>query len=225
MTPSQPRFVLLVPVFLATLPAVAAPYGQDVASASLDYQRHAITWTVDGTLYENRVTAAGLTLHERYADWLVLGLALGYTRVTSDEDPALAGEDVTGGYLGVQADFRLFETKYLDLVGGVRYAYTDVSERTQGGNEIALRWTEGEGRLGAVLKYGPVRLAAGVYRLAIDGDQTENGGVTATRAIADVETEGSYAGLDFYVDRSGYIGVYGENGAREGLRLVFAREF
>lgn len=216
--------LLLPAILLAPLSAQAG--WNEIDAASLDYNRYDTIFNTEGDPHETRVTTLGLTLVEPAYRWVYGGLRFGYLDVSQDGNPATAGTNMNGGYFGVLLGVPFVDTDHFELTAQVEYNIYLARDEIDT-QDTELEWTDAVGRLGAAFKYGTVRISAGAFQHYIDGEQVRSGAVNDTARFEHDEDDanGTYAGIEFYLDRTGRIGIHAEQGARDGVMLTFTREF
>ncbi|HEU5399031.1 MAG TPA: hypothetical protein VFV77_07100 [Gammaproteobacteria bacterium] len=193
-------------------------------STSLDLGRYSTTFSYPNGDHEAHVDRYGLTFAEPVGDDFHFLLVGGYLALTMDGDPIASAQDYTGRYLGLMGRFRSTEGDYLNFSAAAGYTWHDVN----GGNSFApseIQWYETWGEAGPVLGVGPWRFAAGGYYQSFDGNETDGGAANQFRRFSAGSPAGAYAGIVYYLDRTGSVGLYATSGARHGITLVFKREF
>jgi hypothetical protein len=214
------RYALLI----LLLPINAAAFEDSLIGVQLDWNRYDTTLRMNETMHETRLTHATLIVYEPFRHKLYGGLRLGYVDVSQTDNPAVAGLGIDGHSLGMQLGVFLMRNKYVDISVQGDYDYLQAS----GGEDdqkVDFDWVETNIQFGATLKLGLFRLSGTAYRYSIDGDQKLYSPVNTTTRFSQTERSGTSAGIAFQVDSTGYIGVHAERGARDGVRLLFTREF
>lgn len=148
----------------------------------------------------------------------------GYATLDVDDEPQPFPVQFTGRYLGVMARYEGTEGDYFNLSADLSYTWNDVN----GGNfqvqPSQIVWYETWAAFGPVLRYGRWRLSFGAYLQNLQGSETDD------QPAREVDfhsrrSVGGYAGIAFYMDHDNSIGLCATIGARQGIELVFRREF
>lgn len=220
---SLSRPVILLLACFGT-PVAAGGYADSLSGASIEFESVDFEVEVGGAPATFEMERVGVTLVERQHERLALGLRGGYLSLSSNDDPALAGVDPEGGFLGVTVVGTLWQHGSLRLLAQGDYLYAH-SRKDSPAQKTTLKWTEGSLRAALSWRLGPVELVGGVHRSMLRGDEVLSGGLVVTRDFELASESGSFLGLDLAVEETGRIGVRLESGAREGIALVFARDY
>ena len=167
----------------------------------------------------------GLGFNQPVSDVVQFDLHGGYLTLDVDNDPVASLQDYTGRYLGLGLRFRSQQGDYLNFSVDGSYTWHDLNGSSfVQTSEIV--WYGGWVAAGPVLRYGPWRLVAGGYYQSIDGNETDHGPpVDQYRTFGTGGHYGGYLGFSYYLDRTGSIGIHATGGARQGVNVVFEREF
>lgn len=218
------RPILVISILLCCDPAYAFDNSmpRPSSSYSLDIKRQVSDWELDNTTMESRVSRIGLSIHEPLNGHLDSGIELGYLDLSQPDNAATEGIGLTGGYLGLHLGILLLRYQNLGLHLNLNYRYNSV----EGSNDTAkasLTWHELGGGLAMSYSFERLLLSAGIGQQAADGEErVENG---ETRRI-EQEFETIYsAGVTYWVERTGYIGFQGLQGAQQSIRFTFGRQF
>lgn len=193
-------------------------------STSLDLGRYSTTFSYPNGGHAAHVDRFGLTFAEPVGDDFHFLLVGGYLALTVDGDPIASSQDYTGRFLGLMGRYESTEGDYLNFSAALGYTWHDLN----GGNSFApseIQWYETWGEAGPVIRTGPWRFVAGGYYQSLDGNETDGGAANQFRRFTAGSAAGAYAGVAYYMDRTGSIGIYATSGARHGVTLVFKREF
>jgi len=167
----------------------------------------------------------GLGYYEPVGNDFDLNLHGGYLTLDVDNDPVASLQDYTGRYLGIGARYESTEADYLNFSLQADYTWHDVTGSSDV-QQSEIVWYEALVTAGPELRYGPWRLSGGAFYQDIQGNETDNGPpVSQYRTFSAGSQAGGYLGFAFYVDQTGSIGVYATAGARQGINVVFKREF
>jgi hypothetical protein len=213
-------FTLLLPFS----PAGAYGYDDTIVGVQLDWNRYDSTLNMGATQHETRLTHVSMVLYEPSWRYLYGGLRVGYADVSQPDNPDLAGLHLYGNSLGILLGMFLMRNDYLDINFQGDYSYLQTSSRKEE-QEADFNWAETNFQLGAKLKLGLLRLSGATYRYGINGDQKLRGDINSTTRFGEAEKTGTSIGIELQVDPTGYVGIHAENGAREGVRMLFTREF
>ncbi|HEV2212918.1 MAG TPA: hypothetical protein VGS99_06190, partial [Gammaproteobacteria bacterium] len=169
----------------------------------------------------------GVSYYEPLTDLVALGLQGGYLTSDVDGDAVASLVSYSGEYLGFMGRYQLplgaDWGDHFSFYAELRYLWHDQQGQFSG-QQSDITWYESYGRAGPMLRYGPWRLEAGGYYQHSSGYEVDTGTVNQRRDI-NARGGGAYAGLVFYVEPDGWVGLYGYAGSRREMRLVFSREF
>lgn len=175
--------------------------------------------------HEAHVGRYGIGYNEAVADDFVLNLHGGYLTLDVDDDSVASLQGFTGRYLGLSARYESSTGDYLNFSAEGSYTWHDVTGPSFV-EQSEIVWYETWAAAGPVLRYGPWRFSGGVYYQDIEGNETDSGPpVSQERNFSAGKQAGGYLGFAFYIDQTGSIGVYATAGARQGINVVFKREF
>ena len=214
-------------IVLSLVAASARAYDDPYApggSTLLDLGRYRTPFSYGGAEHEAHVGRYGIGYYEPASDDVALSLQGGYLTTDVDGEPAPLPLDFTGRYLGLGLRYESTEGDYLNFSAETSYTWHDVDGSGFGGATSNLTWYEGWAAAGPVLRWQRWRFFFGGYWQHVDGVETDSSPARSLDFGLGRST-GVYAGLMFYVDDTGSIGIYGTSGARQGLKLVFKREF
>lgn len=222
------RPLFLTPWILgAALCAGAAQADDDSfqgSSTLLELGHYRMRFTYPDGPHEGHVGRFGIGYSEPMSDEVSLFLHGGYATLDVDNDPVATGQDYTGRYLGVGVRYETESGDYLNLYGETSYTWAGVDGAVPD-QQSHINWYESYLAFGPVLRLDGWRVYAGAYGQRVDGDETDTGAVNQQRNLGVDRGAGAYLGIVWYVDRSGSVGIYATSGARQGIRLVFRREF
>ena len=147
----------------------------------------------------------------------------GYLTLDVDGEPLPQPLDFTGRYLGLGLRYESTEGDYLNWAAETSYTWHGVD--ASGVNTQAnITWYESWVAAGPVLRWQRWRLSLGGYWQRFDGTE-DDGGLAAQLDFNAGRSVGAYLGIAYYMDQTGSIGIYATSGARQGVKLVFKREF
>lgn len=208
---------------LALAAAPAAAFPEPGLDGGLALQRAEVDLrAATGGSVATRTTRAGVFLWDDSRPWLQLGIEGGPLLISQTGNPATAGAELHGSYLGFGLRSAFLRTPALDLVLAASYTYQR-GEQDDGGRDVVLSWGELRGELAATLKLPALSISGGGYLLEIDGEQAVAG--EETLILDSPDAGGAFIAASFAVDATGRIGLRAETGARRSLELVFARRF
>ena len=209
----------------------AACYSMDYATfespgmeAQLVVQRLETDLNYDDAIVKSRINRIGMTLYEPSYPVFQPGLQLGAFEINQNNNPVTTGLNLTGNYLGVVFRSSLFRTDHSAMRLDGSYAYHS-ADKTLSDQDINLSWHEFMFTGYVQLMYGNLNFSLGGYTHSIDGDETAFGFITQTRQFEEKNNTGIHAGLDYWVDATGKVGLHVDNGGGREISLVFAREF
>lgn len=213
--------------FLLLLPATAFAGWGIQSGSTMDWSRYDTEFQLEGAAgpMATSIDRLGFTVTEPANRLFYSGLTFGYMELDQPTNTALAGLSPNGGYVGLIIGSRLWENDYFGINAQVNYTYHRLEDAASG-RDLTLKWSSTTGRLGFSFKVWRLRFSAGGYKSSVDGEQVLTGTVTSTTNFELVEDSGIYGGIGFYTDENGgQISLHYQNGAREGLMLVFSRGF
>lgn len=192
--------------------------------AQLIVQRLETDFNYGDISVNSRINRIGMTLYEPSYPTFQPGLQLGAFEINQDNNPVTSGINLNGNYLGVVFRSSLFRTDHSAMRLDGSYAYHS-ADKTLSNQDINLRWHEFMFDGYVQLSYGNLDFSLGGYRHSIDGDETAFGIITQTREFEEKDNTGIHAGLEYWVDATGKVGVHVDNGGGREISLIFAREF
>lgn len=148
----------------------------------------------------------------------------GYGTLQVDDEPQPVAVDFSGRYLGVMARYESTEGDYFNLSAELGYTWNDVDGASFATQPSEIVWYETWAAIGPVLRYDRWRFSLGAYLQHLQGNETDD---QPARELDfhSRRSAGAYAGIAFYMDRDNSIGLFATGGARQGLQLVFRRDF
>ena len=225
--------LLALPVSAPAAPLTRAEaYGLDpgtVFSLTVAHERFDFELDGGGTA-ETRVTRAEGSLVQPIAPWFQPGVVLGGAVLSQRDNPVTAGLDPVLWLAGLTLDSEWHLTGPLSLAlhAGAIYHRTEAAERRDAEDpeaEVTLDWFELRGRALLTAELDLIRLGVGGYVLALEGDQRQTGDTRLTEGLSLDGSAGVYGELGVQVDRTGWVSLALEAGARDALRVQFLRRF
>ena len=193
-------------------------------STLLDLGRYRTPFQYSDGDHTAHVGRYGVGFYEPMAPDFDFYLQGGYLTLDVDGEPAPAPLDFNGRYLGVGARYESTEGDYLNFSAEASYTWHDVD--ANGFNARPnITWYEGWSAFGPELRWQNWRVSFGGYLQSISGTETDGGGLNSRLDFNAGRSAGAYLGLAYYLDQTGSVGIYATSGARQGLRLVFKRDF
>ncbi|MGB9429586.1 MAG: hypothetical protein WCC11_06875 [Gammaproteobacteria bacterium] len=166
----------------------------------------------------------GITFVQPVAPDVGFGLQGGYMTAGINNATLNPLADGYGPFLGLFVAWRPMLGNYWGFDSQIAYTWHDMSY--SGANQQAdMTWYTGYASAGPALRLGRWRLSAGGYWQNISGSETDSGTVNGRQDFSAARSAGAYFGFAYYLDQSGSVGVYAFSGARQGVQLVFKREF
>ena len=216
---------LLLVIALCGAPAVQADdFYAEGSSTYLDLGAFNTSWTYavgDHTAHAGRY---GVAFSTPLGQDVSAELHGGYATLDVDDEPQPLAVQFTGRYLGVMARYEGTDGDYFNLSAELAYTWQDVNGTDFNVRPSEIVWYETWAAFGPVLRYERWRLSFGAYLQNLQGNETDD---QPARELDfhSRRSVGGYAGIAFYMDRDNSIGLYATGGARQGLELVFRREF
>jgi len=192
--------------------------------ATLLIQRYETDLNINSSIIESRFNKVGLIIYEPSYSSFQPALQFGALEISQNNNPATTGINLTGNYLGILFRSLLYGGSTLGIRLGGSYAYY-AADKVKNNQEINLDWHELIFNIQALLVYEDFSIAFGGYSQLIDGDETAFGSVTQTRQFSENKKAGMDFEIEYWVDATGKIGIHVDSGARQGVGLVFTREF
>ena len=192
--------------------------------ASLVIQNLDTDFKYDDSIVKSSIDRIAMILFEPSYPSFQPGLQIGAFEINQDNNPVTNGINLAGNYLGVIFRSSLLRTEHsvIQVEGSYAYYSADKIFRDQ---EINLRWHEVQLQAYLLLEYGSLNFSLGGYTHSINGDEAAHGLITQTRNFEERENNGIHAGLDFWVDATGKVGVHANSGGGKEISLIFTRVF
>ena len=152
------------------------------------------------------------------------GLHGGYATLSVDGEPQPLALSFDGRYLGLDLRYEGTEGDYLNFSADFAYTWHDVNGSNFTAPPSEISWYESWLAAGPVLRWQGLRLYLGAYYQYLQGSETDS---QPAREL-DFHSRrgaGGYLGLSVYLDQANSLGLYVTAGARQGVSLVFRREF
>lgn len=216
--------LLILCLLCVVVPAQADDYYSPGGSTYLDLEHFNTPWSYPDGGHAAHVGRYGVAFSSPIAGDFSGELHGGYATLDVDGEPEPLPVEFTGRYLGVMARYEETDGDYFNLSGEAGYTWHDVNGNSFEVQPTEIVWYEAWAAFGPVLRYQRWRLAFGAYLQNLQGNETDSEPV-AELDFHSRRSFGAYGGIAFYMDRDNSIGLYTTGGAREGLKLVFRKEF
>ncbi|MEM7293718.1 MAG: hypothetical protein AAF420_10055 [Pseudomonadota bacterium] len=173
-----------------------------------------------------RESQLGVAFGNSASDWLKLRLIIGNIGFSIDDSPRGDNFDPAGTYLGVSLDLDFPLSERVAFVGSSEYRYIK-AEDTIDTSSIEYRMDELITSAGLRIQLSEsITLQGGVRNLWVDGrERFQDSGTVETSDFEAADSASAYLLLKIYQDRSGYVGLQAESGARESLSVYFRRSY
>jgi hypothetical protein len=216
--------VLLFTTYYCISPAQAEFPDSDF-NFSLQLEHSESSWQYTTTTLTSKSSKLGVQLEQFMSPRLSGTLYVGFLDLSQPANTLPAAQFSSGYYGGIELSLLLLDLSHLklDLTGG--YAYQD-TEGKDGGTTVNFVWYDTYGQLGMSIPLSRqlwLRAAGGV--LHSSGEQRVSG--TGSQLLTFTEQQKEYysAGLDYWLDGSGFIRLDWLGGNRDGFRISFHRDF
>ncbi|MFI4967641.1 MAG: hypothetical protein ACHQAU_02850 [Gammaproteobacteria bacterium] len=215
---------LCLTIALCGVSAARADDLYDGGSTYLDLGRFNTAWTYSDGDHTAHVGRYGVAFSMPLGQDVSGELHGGYATLDVDGEPQPLPVQYTGRYLGLMARYEGTDGDYFNLSAELSYTWQDVNGSNFNVQPSEVVWYEAWASFGPVLHYERWRFSFGAYLQNLQGNETDH---QPAREL-DFHSRrgvGGYAGISFYMDRDNSIGLYATGGARQGLQLVFRRDF
>lgn len=178
-------------------------------------------WRIDNEIRSVTLTHYGLSVEDRTAVGLRMGLSIGEfgLRIRSPFDTL--SQDYAGEFLGLRLRWPWRLSRQVSLHG--RFAYDWHSGRLDGdSSDSEVNWSSTRMRLGLQLRMGLLGLRPFVEWQRLDGDVDLDG---TRRLFDEQERYSSGLVLDLEVEPSAYVRLTWIQQGRRGLLLSFVRNY
>ncbi|RMG50916.1 MAG: hypothetical protein D6717_13355 [Gammaproteobacteria bacterium] len=181
------------------------------------------SWNSDDRTYDVRVDEVGFRWIERFSNGIGAGLRLGYSGISDNGRPELAGISQNGGHLGLVVNAVPLQAGAFSLTTLMDATY----RMTSGSNsqrKVENDWATLTAGLSGHLRMNSVRLSLGADYQVVSGTERISGDINSTRHFSADQPLTGTAGIDLLVG-GGRIGLHGETGGRNSYSLTFSRDF
>ena len=218
------RHCLLILLLLCAAPARADDYLGEGGSSYLSLGVFDTPLSYFDGVHNSQVGEYGVAFSTPLGGDVSGELHGGYGTLQVDDEPQPVAVDFSGRYLGVMARYESTEGDYLNLSAELSYTWSDVDGASFATQPSEIVWYETWAAVGPVLRYDRWRFSLGAYLQHLQGNETDDQPARELDFHGQ-RTLGGYAGIAFYMDRDNSIGLFATGGARQGLQLVFRRDF
>jgi opacity protein-like surface antigen len=194
------------------------------ASTFLDLGSFHTTLQYPDDEHEAHVGQFGVAYSEPLGLGLNGGLRGGYATLQVDGEPQPLALNFDGRYLGLDLRYEGTEGDYLNFSGEFAYTWHDVNGDSFSEPPSEITWYESWLAVGPVVRWQRLRLSFGAYYQYLQGSETDARPAQELGFHSD-RGAGGYLGLSVYLDQANALGLYVTAGARQGVRLVFRRDF
>jgi hypothetical protein len=222
--------ILVVVLAVLAMPALQSAQADDNdiyapgMSAAVDLGSYRTDFAYSDGSHRADISRYGISYVQPVAPDVGFGLRGGYMTAGVNNATLNPLGDGYGPFLGLFVTWQPMLGNYWSLDSQLAYTWHDMSY--SGANQQAdVTWYTGYASAGPVLHLGRWRIAAGGYWQNISGHETDSGTLSGRQDFSAARSTGTYFGFAYYLDQGGSVGVYAFSGARQGVRLVFKREF
>lgn len=192
---------------------------------SLQLEHSESSWQYTTTTLTSKSSKLGVQLEQFMSPRLSGTLYVGFLDLSQPANVLPAAQFSSGYYGGIELSLLLLDLSHLklDLTGG--YAYQD-TEGIDGGTTVNFVWYDTYAQLGMSIPLSRqlwLRATGGV--LYTDGEQRVSGTGSQLLTYKEDKKENYSAGLEYWLDDSGFIRLDWLGGNRDGFRISFHRGF
>ena len=174
---------------------------------------------------DTRIDTFSIYWYETLSPRIMGGFVLGYQDITQTSNPIVAGQALSGEFLGLSLHIEMLQTQHLSVYSDFRYRYSQAFS-SQSGQDIDWQWQEGQAEVGVELKVGQsMALGASAGILKIDGRERATGTVDQVTDFDSADDAYARANIKLLLDPYSHIGIEGTTGAIQGGTIYFRRYF
>lgn len=194
------------------------------ASTFLDLGRFRTSLQYPDGEHMAHVGQFGVAYSEPLGGDVSAGLQGGYTVLDVSGEPQPTSISFDGRYLGLALRYEGTQGDYFNFSGEFAYSWHDVNGVGFSAPPSEVTWYESWLTLGPVLRWQRLKLSVGGYYQYLQGSETDS---QPARQLDFHSSRGAggYLGLSVYLESAFSLGLYVTAGARQGVRLVFRRDF
>jgi len=220
---------ILLGLLFATCVAASGTHADDSdtfagMSSSVDLGQYHTDFAYPDGNHQADISRYGITFVQPIAPDIGFGLQGGYMTAGVNNSTLYPLGDGYGPFLGLFFASRIPLDDYVSLDFHAGYTWHDMSYRGQN-QQADITWYSSFVSMGPVLRLWRWRVSAGGYYQHFDGTENDTGNVSGRQDFSAAHSTGAYFGFAYYLDRTGSMGIYATSGARQGVQLVFKREF
>ncbi len=212
-------------VFAAALVPTGAQArnGPGSLGAAIRFERYQTDFSIGSGTSQAQVDEVGLALRQYFGRDFSLAMAVGYSDLAFDANPAAANFSPSGFYGRLSARYRWWIASHFAFGFTGTGAYHRLSNSNSNGS-IVDRWWSYSAAGGPRYSMRRFSVAAGlIYRRASGNEVSSR--VPGERSLGFLHTTNPYLDFDFTVTPGGTFGVHVEGGARRSVALVFGYRF
>ena len=194
------------------------------ASTFLDLGRYRTVLQYPDGEHVAHIGQFGVAYSEPLAGDLSGGLFGGYDTLDVAGEPQPTPISFDGRYLGLDLSYESTEGDYLNFSGQFAYSWHDVNGVGFSALPSEVTWYESWLAAGPVLRWGRLRLSLGAYYQYLQGYESDS---QPARQLDFHSSRGAggYLGLSVYLGPAFSVGLDVTAGAKQGVQLVFRRDF
>lgn len=226
MNTSRLTALLLVASGLAH--AHEAPIATPAAHHRLDFGLNLSSTRTEpaygATPVATRTRRLGVHWREPFGERVQLGMLGGYSYMSQDSNPLLAGKDLDGYHAGFTVHGSLLRFTGGQLYVSARYVYESARHESETQN-LRLSLDTWYAALGFSVEPGQrAQVFFGADYGRLDGTESATGTVNQTRGV-ELSRAGGFAGVGLRDDRDGAVGLVARAGLERGVSFYFKRLF
>ena len=191
----------------------------------LHIQSTRMDWQYSGSVRKTDLSRLDLVWDQTLNSMLEGSISIGFVDLTQSSNPIPAGQSTSGNSLGVGLRLHLYRGDRLQLHADMNYLYADTSADVSG-QKVDISWHRVSGEIEADIRfYQYSYLSLAVGSLAINGDESATGTVTAAQTFENDQSAYGRLGVLIGVDQDSHVGIEVSSGSVAGGRIFFQRWF
>ena len=207
---------IVLQIFSST--AVAAPW----AGVSLNIEDFSTDWQFPTLERTADIGHWNINMEEEATTDLSIGVNIGQMSVRIyDKFTAANAQKFNLASLGLYLRWPLILNDHFSIQGRLSYSYFS-GEQTIVTDPDELEWDEFEFLLGFAIRWQSIRITPFATYLKLDGDIS---GSSGTQLFETLEEVSPGIRFDYFIDPTAYVRLQIMDGSKEGVYLVFAREY
>lgn len=165
------------------------------------------------------------SLHEKVSERIDGSLQSGILFTDQVSNPISAGQDTSGGYLGLEIRGVLITAEHYSMRLGTHYRYA-ITSQSIGNQDVQWEWHELGLTLSNQIDFTPKLFSHfNIEATLIDGDEKTSGDVNSLTDFKQSHSLSGALGLGFQLENNGQIGFAALFGAKTGARFIFRKYF